>query len=255
MISKAVIKHLRSLQLKKRRDELGLFPVEGPKLVMELLRNKSWKVNELYATDEWEAPFELSAIEVVRVSDTELNQISGQQQPNKVLAVAEMKLVNEENSIPSSGFYLLLDQIRDPGNLGTIIRIADWFGVDGVFCSFDTVDCYNPKVVQSSMGSLFRVVPVYISLEKLLADNAEAAKLEVYSTHLQGDNLYSTELKKDAFVVMGNESRGVEPALNPFITNSILIPSKSGLNEKAESLNVAVATGIVCSEWLRRFSS
>ncbi|MBL0096272.1 MAG: RNA methyltransferase [Bacteroidetes bacterium] len=255
MISKAVIKHLRLLQLKKRRDELGLFPVEGPKLVEELLRNKSWKVAELYATDEWEVPFELSSPEVVRVSENELIQISGQQQPNKVLAVAEMKVANEDISVPASGFHLLLNQIRDPGNLGTIIRIADWFGVDGMFCSVDTVDCYNPKVVQSSMGSLFRVVPVYISLEKLLVENAQSAKLAVYSSHLQGDNLFSADLKKDAFVVMGNESRGVEPALNPFITKSILIPSKSGLNEKAESLNVAVATGIVCSEWLRRFSS
>jgi len=253
MISKAVIKRVRSLQFKKTRDSLGLFPVEGPKMVQELLQQQVWHVTELYATDEWEPSFARSGVELTRVTDAELKQISGQQHPNKVLAVVKMNPPAENIAVPSSGFYLLLDQIRDPGNVGTIIRIADWFGVDGIFCSTDTVDCYNPKVVQSSMGSIFRLLPLYTSLEKLLSVNAERTNLPVYITHLQGDNLYSANLKSDALVILGNESRGVAPVLNQFVTSSLLIPSKARLQEKAESLNVAVAAGIICSEWLRRF--
>lgn len=253
MLSKAVIKRLQSLQFKKSRDEMGLFPVEGPKMVNELLQNKDWKVVELYATKNWYAKEEIDPDFTIAVSEEELSRISGLRQPNLVFAVVEMQDNQAAQMDLDSGFFLILDQIRDPGNLGTIIRIADWFGVKGIFCSLDSVDCYNPKVVQASMGSIFRLLPEYTSLLDFLRMNAERKRLPVYATQLQGDNLFTTELSKNAIVIMGNESHGVHPALLPFVTKSVLIPSKANAPDTAESLNVAIATGIICAEWLRRF--
>lgn len=252
MISKAIIKRLRSLQFKKTRDELGLFPVEGPKMVHELLKNKTWEVMELYATAEWIHSSPEAPHFAVEISMSELNQISGLQHPNSVFAVAKMRAPDPAQLPPEKGFFLLLDQIQDPGNLGTIIRIADWFGVNGVICSMDCADCYNPKVIQASMGSLFRLIPLYVELGELLKQNKLTGRLVVYSTHLKGESLFDAPLEKNAMVIFGNESRGVNPDLTPFISKSLLIPSKANLEEKAESLNVAIAAGIVCSEWSRR---
>ncbi len=252
MLSKAVIKRLRSLQFKKNRDESGLFPVEGPKMVHELLRSDKWSVSEIYATDEWQPVPGCSSVHLI--SENELAQISGQKNPNKVFAVAKMPAGSVTTTLPASGMFLLLDQIQDPGNLGTIIRIADWFGASGIFCSPDTVDVFNPKVIQSSMGSVFRILPVYTSLADLLKKNLEQNNFPVYATHLKGENLFTTDLSKDALIILGNESRGLNPILLPFISQSLLIPSKSKAGDTADSLNVAIAAGIFCSEWLRRFN-
>ncbi|MBL7922980.1 MAG: RNA methyltransferase [Bacteroidia bacterium] len=252
MLSKAVIKHLRSLHLKKFRDREALFLVEGPKMVQEVLRSGHWKVQDIFAVDDWMAPAESSHVPLTRVTSEELRQISSHMSPNKVLAVVRYAVNTPVPSVPEKGLHLLIDQVQDPGNLGTMIRIADWFGIDSVICSPDTVDLYNPKTIQATMGSVFRVPVRYTPLSELLGKNREGAGLKVYATLLEGDNLYQADLSKDAFVIMGNESRGVNPLLIQFINKSLHIPTRMKSNEHAESLNVAIATGIVCSEWASR---
>lgn len=253
MLSKPVIKHLRSLHLKKFREEEGVFLVEGPKMVKELLLSHRWKVKELFALSDWRRPVDPLPCPLTEISEKELDQISVLQQPNKVVALVEMP-VSMKNPVPAptSGLFLLLDQIQDPGNLGTIIRIADWFGITDVFCSPDTVDCFNPKVIQSTMGSLFRVNVHYLPLADLLVKNSQSAHLPVYATLLDGEDIYSGKLSADGLIILGNESRGINPVLRPFITKSLFIPSKSSGYDGAESLNVAVATGIVCAEFFRQ---
>jgi RNA methyltransferase, TrmH family len=252
MLSKPVIKHLRSLQLKKFREEEKLFVVEGPKMVQELLNHREWKVKAVYALHDWHFSGALPC-DFFEVDERELEQISGLQTPNKVLAVVEYPSpVSPDKFQPLTGLHLLIDQVQDPGNLGTIIRIADWFGIESVICSLDTVDCFNPKVIQSTMGSLFRVKTFYSSLTDVLIRNAGASRLPVYATLLDGDNIYQTELASNGLIIMGNESRGVNPVLHPFISKGLLIPSRSKSGGNAESLNVAMAAGIVCAEFFRQ---
>lgn len=253
MLSKAVIKHLRALQLKKFRDASGLFLVEGPKLVNELLLSTGWKVDQLFALADWRPPAGVVIPEITWVTANELEQISAHPQPNRVVAVVAMPpAIHMPAAVPSSGLFLLLDQIQDPGNLGTIIRTADWFGLTGLFCSQDTADCFNPKVVQSSMGSLFRIPVHYGSLTDVLVKNAQGPQLPVYATQLDGSDIFQTTLSEQGYIILGNESRGVQPLLKPFVNKSLLIPSKSKDSAGAESLNVAMAAGIVCAEFFRR---
>lgn len=250
MASKSTISFLRSLQQKKFRNEEGAFIVEGPKMVAEVLKS-DFKVRQLYATSSWTPEQHLSSpLEII--TETEMERVSGLQTPNKVLAVVEMPVLEGPVSSLLSGMHLLLDQIQDPGNLGTIIRIADWFGVTSVICSPDTADVFNPKVIQSSMGSVFNVKIHYRSLADVLLKNADGNKWPVYATLLSGNDIYNTEMKASSLVILGNESRGVNPVLNAFITQGIFIPRPPNKSSKAESLNVAVAAGIVCSEYCRK---
>jgi TrmH family RNA methyltransferase len=251
MLSKALIKQLRSLQMKKFRDIEQLFVVEGPKMLAELANSPQWKIEHIYSTDELLISSLNASLPFTIINEKELEQISGLSTPNKVLATVKYRSSEPDNLNIHSGFYLLLDKIQDPGNLGTIIRIADWFGVDGIVCSMDTADYYNPKVIQSSMGSVFRVPVSYEDLSKVLEQNLKTAKLPVFAAMLEGDSLYQTSINKNAFLLMGNESNGVNQDLNRFITNKIHIPSGKLSGQAAESLNVAIATAIICSEWAR----
>jgi len=250
MASKSTISFLRSLQQKKFRNEEGLFIVEGPKMVSEVLKS-DFKVRQLYATSNW-TPDQHTSLPLEILSDAEMERVSGLQTPNKVMAVVEMPALDGPVNILSKGLHLLLDQIQDPGNLGTIIRIADWFGIASVICSPDTADVFNPKVIQASMGSVFNVKIHYTSLADVLIKNAAGNKWPVYATLLAGENIYNTDFVESSFVILGNESRGVNPVLNSFITQGIHIPRPSNKQSKAESLNVAVAAGIVCSEYCRK---
>ncbi|MEN9331536.1 MAG: hypothetical protein RLZZ94_626 [Bacteroidota bacterium] len=250
MASKSTISFLRSLQQKKFRNEEGLFIVEGPKMVSEVLKS-DFKVRQLYATSNW-TPDQHTSLPLEILSDAEMERVSGLQTPNKVMAVVEMPALDGPVNILSNGLHLLLDQIQDPGNLGTIIRIADWFGIASVICSPDTADVFNPKVIQSSMGSVFNVKIHYTSLADVLIKNAAGNKWPVYATLLAGENIYNADFAESSFVILGNESRGVNPVLNSFITQGIHIPRPSNKPSKAESLNVAVAAGIVCSEYCRK---
>jgi TrmH family RNA methyltransferase len=250
MASKSTISFLRSLQQKKFRNEEGLFIVEGPKMVSEVLKS-DFKVRQLYATINW-TPDQHTSLPLEILSDAEMERVSGLQTPNKVMAVVEMPALDGPVNVLSNGLHLLLDQIQDPGNLGTIIRIADWFGIASVICSPDTADVFNPKVIQASMGSVFNVKIHYTSLADVLIKNAAGNKWPVYATLLAGENIYNTDFTESSFVILGNESRGVNPVLNSFITHGIHIPRPSNKQSKAESLNVAVAAGIVCSEYCRK---
>jgi len=236
MISKNEAKYIQSLCHKKQRQQEGLFIAEGPKLVEELL-NSHYTVHKLYASAEWLNDNKQNRVEVVEVSEAELEKLSSLQTPNKVVAVVQQKDV----AIPTTKgkISLVLDGIQDPGNLGTIIRIADWFGIGEIICSEDTVELYNPKVVQGTMGSFVRVNVWYGDLKKFLSNNP----MPVYGTLLHGNSIYQIAKPTEGLLVIGNEGKGIRDEVLPFIKYPITIPKIGG----AESLNAAVATGIVVS--------
>ena len=239
-LSKNKIKWIRSLQLKKNRDDLGLFLVEGEKMVAEALRDFPEMVEEVYSTTDFTFPKFNKKVELI--TEIELSQISALKTPNKSLAI--LKKVNIKESVKSKGLILALDGVQDPGNMGTILRTADWFGIDTVVCSEDTADIYNPKVIQASMGSMLRMNVIYTSLENYLA----TCELPIFGALLEGENVYGRSLEKIGVLVMGNEGKGIRPNIKTYINTPIHIPGFG----KAESLNVAVATGILLSEFKRR---
>jgi TrmH family RNA methyltransferase len=239
-ISVNKIKWIRSLHQKKFRDELELFLIEGEKLVQEAIQFTPNAIQFIAHTSDFE--FKSTSIESIVVSNSELTRISSLKSPNKVLAV--VKKLNNHIKVKSTGLTLALDGIQDPGNFGTILRIADWFGINELVCSNDTVEIYNPKVVQSSMGAIFRINIHY----KNLSDWLEIEQRPIYGALLEGKNTYQETLNEDAILLIGNEGKGISKDLIPLITHPLTIPSFG----QAESLNVAVAAGILVSEFRRR---
>ncbi|MEO7924954.1 MAG: RNA methyltransferase [Chitinophagaceae bacterium] len=243
MLVKLKIKYIQTLGQKKLRDEEGVFVAEGPKLVAELLRSGA-VIKELFAVEEWisENRQLLGTNPVTEISAAELERISGLSTPNKVLAIVQQ--FGKGNKIDSKGkITLLLDAIQDPGNLGTIIRIADWFGIGQIVCSPDTADVYNPKVVQSTMGSIARVSLWYTDLASWLRDQKDT---RIYAAMLEGQDINSFEKINEGILVIGNESKGISDDVLELVNVKITIPQKG----KAESLNAAVATGIILSHVL-----
>ncbi len=244
MISNAEIKRVKALQNKKFRDETGLFVVEGEKMVSEALES-GFEVESVYRRDE--------------IGEEAMSRISGLNSPSPVLAVLRQapsvsieEIARMVKSAPERGFLAIgLDAVRDPGNLGTIIRLADWFGIDAIFASEDTVELYNPKVVQSTMGAIFRKKVIYCDLAKV-CDIFTSASMPIYGTFLEGDNIYGSGLSKDGLIVMGNEANGVSAAIRAKCTAKLFIPPYPGDQPTAESLNVAIATAITVSEFRRR---
>lgn len=226
------IQEIRSLGQKKFRDQLGLFVVEGEKMVGEAQKS-GWKVEKVIRREE--------------VGDSVMSRLSGLSSPSPVLAVVRKPLPRKVDA-PFEGVSLALDSVRDPGNIGTIIRIADWFGVKAVYASKDCAELFNPKVIQASMGSVFRVP--FISCDLCaLADSFAEAGSGVYGTFLGGENIYEAPLEKNALVFMGNEANGISQDVAARLQHRLTIPS---FGTGAESLNVAVATAITMSEWRRR---
>ncbi len=249
MISKNKIKSIVALHQKKFRKEEGLFIAEGEKVVNDLLIS-GWKVISVIGVPEYLNEQKISSdIEVIDVTTAELGRISTLTSPNSVLAIAEMP--NENKAIDfSGGLKLVLDNIKDPGNFGALLRIADWFGIDEVICSNDSVDCFNPKVVMASMGSLFRVNVVYTDLTSVFKENLAAQSLPVYGTLLSGENLFQMKNSNDGFIILGNESNGISKEIEGFITHAIHIPSFAlNKNGQPDSLNVSIAAGIVCAQF------
>lgn len=240
MLSKNELKYIQSLCQKKQRQASGLFIAEGPKIVDELLISH-FTVNKVYATDEWDAGKLADPSILTRVSAHELAKISGLQTPQQVLAVAR-QYWPDAAPLLNQKITLVLDGIQDPGNLGTIIRIADWFGIQEIVCSLDTVDCYNPKVVQATMGSLLRVKIWYEALPAFLAKQ----QMPILGALLSGQSVYATQVDAPSLLVIGNEAKGIREELLPLINQPISIPGKGG----AESLNAGVATGILVSHLL-----
>lgn len=238
MISKNQIKFVRQLEQKKYRKKEGLFVAEGPKVVGDLLR-AGFKAHTIFATSEWESQGQT----LQEVSDEELRRVSFLQHPQRVLALFFIPT----ESVPSvSSLSLALDDVQDPGNLGTIIRIADWFGIDTIYCSENTADAWSPKVVQATMGSIARVNIIYTDLQELISK----AQVPVYGTLLDGQDIYTQELSKEGIIVMGNEGNGISAPIRKLINRKLLIPQ---FHEGPESLNVAIATAITCSEFRRRY--
>ena len=242
MLSKTIVKYIQSLAHKKLRDEQGVFIAEGPKVVPELLLAKKFVCKIICATKNWldenEKLFNNLSADVHEINEIELEKISQLQTPNKVLAVFSK---NEEPVIHiSNTVSLMLDEIQDPGNMGTIIRTADWFGIKNIICSNECVDCYNPKVVQASMGSISRVNIIYTELEAFIDEHKE---IKIYAATLGGKTLTSFGKITEGIVLIGNESKGVKENLVRLVAGQITIPKYGG----AESLNAAVACGIILS--------
>lgn len=240
MLTKSRIKDIQSLAAKKQREETGLFLLEGPKLVHELLQYHRPQAVELFAVDEWmEANHAmLNGIKTISVTPPELTRISQLSTPNQVVAVVKQMSVVPLKA--AGTLTLVCCGIQDPGNLGTIIRTADWFGVQQIVCSEDTADLYNPKVVQSSMGSIFRVQLYYANVLHWIK---QQGNLPVFASLLQGEDVTTFSCQKEGIILIGNESKGIPNELIELATHKISIPGKG----EAESLNAAVATGIILS--------
>ncbi len=250
MISKNKIKYIRSLELKKNRNKEGLFVAEGHKVVGDLLELQPAEI--IVATREWLEGKTIAAnTEVVEVNEEELRKVSFLMHPQQVLAVFKQTADKTFSSgdIDTTQLSLALDGVQDPGNLGTIIRIADWFGITHIYCSEDTADVYNPKVVQATMGSIARVKVSYGDLRQLVESLPEGTP--VYGTLLDGDNIYRQELENRGLIVMGNEGKGISPELARMVNRRLLIPNFPEGRETADSLNVAIATAITCAEFRR----
>ena len=257
MISKNQIKFIRQLELKKYRKREGVFVAEGPKVVGDLLRR--YQPVAVYATEEWMKGAGVRRLEsgdrsqVTEISDDELLRISFLQHPQQVLALFPLPdttaAANYSLFTIHYSLALALDGVQDPGNLGTIIRIADWFGIDTIFCSEDTADAYNPKVVQATMGSIAHVNIIYTDLPRLF--DSLPPSYPVYGTLLDGEDIYQQTLSHEGIIVMGNEGNGISEAIRQRVNRRLLIPCfREG--DTAESLNVAIATAITCSEFKRR---
>ena len=256
MISKNPINFRRQLEQKKFRHREGLFVAEGTKVVGDLLK-AGYIPHSLYATPDWIASH--SVAEATEVTDDELTRLSFQQHPQQVLALFPIpepaeKLSTVRSALPLGSskncqLSIALDSVQDPGNLGTIIRIADWFGISNIICSEDTVDAYNPKVVQATMGSIARVNIIYTNLLELL--DGLPADFPVYGTLLDGENIYTQELTPHGLIIMGNEGNGISDAVRQRVNRRLLIPDFHN-GDTADSLNVAIATAITCSEFRRR---
>jgi TrmH family RNA methyltransferase len=240
MVSKNQIKLITSLQQKKYRFTNKLFFAEGVKVIQELLQS-NFELEHLYTTqNDFE---EVSNAKKTGIDDNDLKKISALSSPNSCLAVFKMPV---EEKMIESGLVLALDSIRDPGNLGTILRLCDWFGIEQLVCSKETVDIYNPKVVQATMGSIARVNVTYIDLNSFIAQS----KLPVFGTFMDGENIYKTSLPQEGIIIMGNEANGISSEIENLIQNRLTIP-RFGVIQKTESLNVATATAIVLSEFRR----
>jgi TrmH family RNA methyltransferase len=240
MLSKNQIKLITSLQQKKQRIAHQLFFAEGIKVIQELVES-NFELVQLYTTQN-DFP-EVSNDKKAIIDESDLKKITALATPNTCLALFK---IPAEKIIIESGLIIALDAIRDPGNLGTILRLCDWFGIGQIICSKDAVDIYNPKVVQATMGSIARVNVNYIDLETFISQT----KLPVFGTFMDGNNIYKTHLPQEGIIIMGNEANGISPEIEKLIKNRLTIP-RFGTIQKTESLNVATATAIVLSEFRR----
>jgi TrmH family RNA methyltransferase len=240
MVSDKQIKIIKSLKLKKNRIKHNLFVAEGDKTILELI-TAGFNINSLYSINR-----QIDGVKnsVIQLSKPELNKISNLSNPKNSLGVFE---IPKPKKINYNKLIIGLDNISDPGNLGTIIRLCDWFGVEDLICSFDTVDCYNPKVIQASMGSISRVNITYLDLQKTLENNS----LKTYGTYMQGDSIFEIDEIKNGVILFGNEANGINPNLSKFVDKRLSIP-RFGKLKKTESLNVANALSIVLSENSRK---
>lgn len=250
MLSKALLKLIKSLELKKFRKEYGLFVAEGGKTVCDLI-NLNLEAKHIIATKEWlENHKEIKNNNICEVSEEELKRASFLRTPQGVLAVFKQPQYDIDITTPEQKLCLALDNVQDPGNLGTIIRIADWFGIENIYCSTGSADAYNPKTIQATMGAIGRVKIHYINLVDMLSTIKE--KANIYGTFLDGENIYGQHLENKGIIVMGNEGNGISEECGKLINKRLFVPNYPTGRSTSESLNVSVATAIICSEFRRR---
>lgn len=250
MLTKNCIKRVNSLRVKKFRNELGLFVAEGERLVHEIM-GSSLDVVEIYHTTNWSEGRAKPNARLFEVTDGEMRSISGLESPPAVIALVRIPEYRATSKELDADLCLALDDVQDPGNLGTIIRLADWFGIERIICSQGTVDAFSPKVVQASMGAIARVKIIYCDLASELGKLN--AQLPVYGTFMEGENIYNTTLTNRGIIVMGNEGNGIGSTVEKRVTHRLHIPNFAVNRASVESLNVAMATAVVLSEFRRRF--
>lgn len=252
MLSKAKIKLIRSLEMKKFRNELDAFVAEGNKLVGDILPVCDCEL--LLAQPEWLAvhpQLPASVKEVIEVSEEELRKASLLKNPQQVLGVFKRPMADLRQVAPERELVLALDGIQDPGNLGTIVRLADWFGITHIVCSCDTADLFSPKTVQATMGAVARIAVHYTDLAAFLQAQ-HAAGTPIYGTFLDGTDMYQKTLSPHGVLIMGNEGNGIRKEVEACVNERLYIPNYPAGRETSESLNVAIATAIVCAEFRRR---
>ena len=249
MISKANIKLITSLSQKKFRDESNLFVAEGTKLVLDLI--PVFKCSVLIATTEWLHDYnQFSTVDIIETDTKKMRKISNQKTSQGVLAVFEKPNYTYNAQELSQNLNLALDEIQDPGNLGTIIRVADWFGITDVFCSENSADAFNPKTVQATMGALARVKVHTVNIVDFLGKCRQL--MPIYGTFMNGENIYDKTLIQTGIIVMGNEGNGISSEVEKLVSEKLLIPNYPEGQSSSESLNVGVATALVCAEFRRR---
>jgi len=252
VLSKNQIKLISSLQKKKFRDQHQLFVAEGYKLISDLLESKLESQYIIHNKQADTAGFlKLNKqIELIECEASELKKISNLKTPSDVLGIFKIPDSSYNKKAISQSLSILLDDVQDPGNLGTIVRIADWFGIKHIFCSPNTVDLYNPKVIQATMGALSRVKVIYTDLQQMINEYA-APDFPVYGTFLEGETIYKSKLSTQGFIIMGNEGKGISEDLKALVSHKLFIPNFPADQATSESLNVSVACSIVCSEFRR----
>jgi len=252
MLTKNTIKYIKSLSAKKFREIHGSFIAEGPKIISDIA-GSTLKIEKLFATQLWldeNLRLTENIEDVTCVTSKELSGISQLTTPNNVLAIVRIPETSFSHDIATQSLVITLDDIRDPGNLGTIIRIADWFGYKHVLCSETSVDAYNPKCVQATMGSIARVNIYYENLPHILSQSP--ATTNIFGALLSGDPIFNEQLENHGFLIIGNEANGITPEIEKMVKKRLFIPSGNDSDSRAESLNASSATAIICSEFFRR---
>jgi RNA methyltransferase, TrmH family len=249
MLSKNKIKFIRSLWRKKERDETNLFIAEGEKIITELMQS-GFQFKLLISLEDKLNKFSAIECEKIFVTNDDLKKISLLSTPSSILAVCYQLEDHTSDKPVYNDLTIVLDDVQDPGNLGTIIRLASWFGIKEIICSEGTVDCYNPKVIQATMGAIAHVKIIYTNLQNYLSSSDKEGRI-IYGTFMEGENIYNIKLNLNGIVVFGNEGKGISPELEKLVTKKLSIPSFKNNNQTVESLNVSIAASIVCSEFRR----
>jgi RNA methyltransferase, TrmH family len=257
MLSKNNIKWIRSLHFKKFREIYQRFIAEGTKLSLELI-NSAMHVEMIIATKQWLDVNKIDLLnlkvipEIIEATIEEIGKISALHSPSPVLVVAQIPIFSDfQTEAILQKLSLYLDEIQDPGNLGTIIRMADWFGIESIFCSEKSVDLFNPKVVQATMGAICRVQIHYVNQDAFFNYLNNFPEYQTYGTFLEGENIYKSKLSPYGLIILGNEGKGISPELHPYIKRHIYIPSFPPGRNTSESLNISIAAAVVCSEFRR----
>ncbi len=246
-MTKSEIQLVKSLGDKRARTETGLFIAEGEKLISELRESPALNIRKIYSL---EGVFDGEGVEWV--APREMERISQLKSANNSLALIDLPRYDLSIEALRDQLFLILDNVQNPGNLGTIIRLADWFGIKNIICSPNSADCFNPKVVQATMGAILRVRVHYTPLEELLGE-LQRLSIPIYGTLLEGENIYTKELTRHGAIIMGNEGQGISPTVASYISQKLFIPPfPADVVDSSESLNVSIATAVVCSEFRRR---